>query len=127
MWLKVQWFVFNGYVAACDLPLFDCTKTPVMDSNKKTSPGKTEMDADLSPEERSMLDESIENTMLPNDDYLQRPSLDETDEDGEKLNVASFDETGEDLDIPGAELDDDDELLGEEDEENNGYSEADTE
>lgn len=29
---------------------------------------------------------------------------------------------GEDLDIPGAELDDDDEAIGEEDEENNYYS-----
>jgi hypothetical protein len=30
--------------------------------------------------------------------------------------------TGEDLDVPGAELDDADELIGEEDEENNYYS-----
>lgn len=99
-----------------------------MDNNKKSSSGKSEeMYDDLSAEERSMLDESIEKSMLADQDYLQRSSLDETDEDGEKLNVVSFDETGEDLDIPGAELDDDNELLGEEDEENNGYSEADTE
>lgn len=32
------------------------------------------------------------------------------------------DKTGEDLDIPGAELDDDEEAIGEEDEENNLYS-----
>ena len=41
-----------------------------------------------------------------------------------KNNELSFedDETGEDLDVPGAELDDDDEKLGSEDEENNYYS-----
>lgn len=32
------------------------------------------------------------------------------------------DKTGEDLDVPGAELDDDQEAIGEEDEENNIYS-----
>jgi hypothetical protein len=37
------------------------------------------------------------------------------------------DYTGEDLDIPGADMDDANERIGEEDEENNGYSEADTE
>ncbi len=31
-------------------------------------------------------------------------------------------ETGDDLDIPGAELDDEQEMIGEEDEENNYYS-----
>ncbi len=40
------------------------------------------------------------------------------------LNEEDFhdDETGEDLDIPGSELDDTDEAIGEEDEENNYYS-----
>jgi hypothetical protein len=37
-------------------------------------------------------------------------------------NVAAASKTGEDLDIPGAELDDEDEKIGEEDEENNYYS-----
>ena len=49
---------------------------------------------------------------------------DNTDKDGEPLNEASssVDFTGEDLDVPGAELDDDNESIGEEDEENNSYS-----
>lgn len=34
----------------------------------------------------------------------------------------SDDETGDDLDVPGAELDDEDEITGNEDEENNYYS-----
>ena len=99
-----------------------------MSTEKNIQPRKhREMDADVSPAERSLLDDSIENSMLPGAENLKRSSLDVTDEDGDPLNVESAGETGEDLDIPGAELDDDNELLGEEDEENNGYSEADTE
>ncbi|MFP5042494.1 hypothetical protein [Parasediminibacterium sp. JCM 36343] len=42
----------------------------------------------------------------------------------EKRNEKDFgrDKSGDDLDIPGGELDDEDEILGEEDEENNYYS-----
>ena len=47
--------------------------------------------------------------------------LDNTDEDGELLNVQN-DVSGDDLDIPGTELDDADEATGNEDEENNTYS-----
>ena len=99
-----------------------------MNTNKNTQPRKTEeMDATISPSERSLLDESIEDSMLPGAENFKRSSLDVTDADGDPLNVESSGATGEDLDIPGAELDDENELLGEEDEENNGYSEADTE
>ncbi|WP_215242057.1 hypothetical protein [Dyadobacter helix] len=44
--------------------------------------------------------------------------------DPEAWNEKSFpyDMVGDDLDIPGAELDDEDELIGREDEENNYYS-----
>ncbi len=93
------------------------------DLNRQTD----HMDADVSPEERNLLDDSIENSMRPDAENLKRSSLDVTDDDGDPLNVESHGESGEDLDIPGAELDDQDEILGEEDEENNGYSEADTE
>lgn len=86
-----------------------------------------EMDAEITPQERALLDDSIEESMLPDADLLKRSSLDQTDEEGDLLNVSSSGESGDDLDIPGAELDDDNEMLGEEDEENNGYSNADTE
>jgi hypothetical protein len=45
-------------------------------------------------------------------------------EDPEGLNEKEFidDVSGGDLDIPGSELDDDQEEIGSEDEENNGYS-----
>ncbi len=53
-------------------------------------------------------------------DILDRISTPEDDE----WNTENFDtnHTGDDLDVPGAELDDDEEDIGEEDEENNYYS-----
>ena len=82
------------------------------------------MDANISPEERSLLDESIENSMTEDNMELKRSAVDTTDEDGELLNEnsSSFDVSGEDLDVPGSEDDDANEEIGEEDEENNSYS-----
>ena len=53
--------------------------------------------------------------------------LDLDDSDGEDLlnENGSPQDFGEDLDIPGAELDDEDEVTGSEDEENNSYSRPD--
>jgi hypothetical protein len=53
--------------------------------------------------------------------------LDLDDSDGEDLldENGSPRDFGEDLDIPGTELDDEDEVIGSEDEENNGYSRPD--
>ncbi|MBL7718679.1 MAG: hypothetical protein JNL72_07575 [Flavipsychrobacter sp.] len=48
-----------------------------------------------------------------------RDILDDTDEDGEPLNERN---TASGLDVPGSELDDENEQIGEEDEENNYYS-----
>ena len=55
---------------------------------------------------------------------LRRAVLDSTDNEGEPLNEkTSFNAvSGSDLDVPGAEGDDQDEDIGEEDEENNPYS-----
>jgi len=50
-------------------------------------------------------------------------SLKDDDQPGGKRNPTSMDKKlGEDLDVPGAELDDAEEAIGEEDEENNYYS-----
>jgi hypothetical protein len=95
--------------------------------NKNPSVSGEDRDADISPEERALLDDSMENSISVDNNNLRRSALDTTDEDGELINEASFDLTGEDLDIPGAELDDIAEETGAEDEENNGYSSADTE
>ena len=87
-------------------------------------------DSFITAAEKAMLDEAMHNDPLSQDEInLKHSSLDNTDEDGDTLNEMSVadDVTGEDLDIPGSEEDDEDEIIGEEDEENNGYSQADTE
>lgn len=55
---------------------------------------------------------------------LRRASLDSTDNEGDPLNegTSSTAISGSDLDVPGAEDDDINEEIGEEDEENNPYS-----
>lgn len=62
---------------------------------------------------------------MPGDDrQLRKAALQSTDDDGTPLNEGSFDKdiSADDLDVPGASLDDADEKIGEEDEENNEYS-----
>jgi hypothetical protein len=103
-------------------------KNKPMNNDKNIPPVSGEdMDSDISPEERSLLDDSMENSFSVDNNNLKRSALDSTDADGELINEASFNLTGEDLDIPGSELDDIAEETGAEDEENNGYSSADTE
>jgi hypothetical protein len=91
-------------------------------TDKKNTP--EDMGANISPEERSLLDESIENSLTQDNLELKHSSVDTTDDDGELLNEnsAAFDVSGSDLDVPGAEDDDMNEEIGEEDEENNSYS-----
>jgi hypothetical protein len=82
-------------------------------------------ESDVTDEERQDLETSANVTPGEEDaDGLRRASLDSTDDDGDPLNEGSFgDETsGADLDVPGAELDDESEDIGAEDEENNTYS-----
>ncbi|HEY5368765.1 MAG TPA: hypothetical protein VIJ75_07215 [Hanamia sp.] len=64
------------------------------------------------------------NDMPGDDENLRKAALDSTDENGIPLNEGSFKKniSATDLDIPGAQLDDADEKIGEEDEENNDYS-----
>ena len=84
----------------------------------------------ITPAEKAMLDDAMHYDPLSKDEInLNHSHLDNVDEDGDTLNVIEIanDNSGEDLDIPGAEDDDENESIGEEDEENNGYSEADTE
>lgn len=82
-------------------------------------------DSDVTDEERRDLETSANVTPGEEDaDALRRATLDSTDDDGDPLNEGSFGEetSGADLDIPGAELDDENEDIGAEDEENNTYS-----
>lgn len=91
---------------------------------------KNDDDSLITPGEKAMLDEAMNYDPLSKDEInLNHSHLDNLDEDGDALNEIEIadDNSGEDLDIPGAEDDDEDESIGEEDEENNGYSIADTE
>jgi hypothetical protein len=83
---------------------------------------------DITTEERELLDDASD-AIDADDQRLKRAQLDSIDQDGIPLAEMSGAEdlTGGDLDIPGSELDDAAEEIGEEDEENNGYSQADTE
>lgn len=59
----------------------------------------------------------------PGEDIYAKGSKISLEEEEEKRDKGNADELpGQDLDIPGAELDDADEMIGEEDEENNYYS-----
>ncbi len=84
-------------------------------------------DNDISDLERELLDNAGAATQ--DDENLQRSLLVDTDEDGTPLNEESGTSaiSGSDLDVPGSGLDDADEAIGSEDEENNSYSQADTE
>jgi len=87
---------------------------------------KNDDDSTILPEEIKLLDSAGEDD---EERELHQAELDDTDEDGEPLNesTSANDQSGSDLDIPGEEDDDAIDDIGEEDEENNGFSEADTE
>jgi len=95
----------------------------------KKNPMKiTPDDANVTPEERDLMNKSFDHPNSPDDEKLRQAELDNTDEEGNLLNEQGMrdDLTGEDLDVPGSSADDADELIGREDEENNLYSNADT-
>ncbi len=81
-------------------------------------------DSNVTKEEKEDLSRSANYMPTEDDENLRKAALDNTDEDGTPLNEGSFKNnlTGSGLDVPGAEDDDADEEIGEEDEENNEYS-----
>ena len=76
-------------------------------------------DSNISPEELELLDSAGDDD--PDDENIRRNRLDEVDADGDPLNEGDP-LGGDDLDVPGADDDDADEAIGEEDEANNSYS-----
>ncbi|MEO6549344.1 MAG: hypothetical protein ABIN94_15185 [Ferruginibacter sp.] len=82
-----------------------------------------ESESDISPIELELLDSAGTQESGDDDEQLSKAQLDETDDDGDVLNE-EIDLTGSDLDVPGADADDENESIGEEDEENNAYSTA---
>lgn len=81
-------------------------------------------DSNVSDTEKEDLDNTANDMPSGDDTHLREAALDNADDDGTPLNEGSFknDLSGTDLDVPGAENDDDNEEIGEEDEENNDYS-----
>jgi hypothetical protein len=81
-------------------------------------------DSDVSASEIEDLEVAANDMPTDDDINLHEAGLDDTDEDGTPLNEGSSKNnvTGTDLDVPGADDDDADEEIGEEDEENNEYS-----
>ena len=94
---------------------------------------------DKSPIKENQIERNLENLDYPTteDIYNQEDKLEDInpeDISGERIInqdnhewKQNSDKLGNDLDIPGSELDDEQEEIGSEDEENNFYSEADTE
>lgn len=73
--------------------------------------------------EKQLLDQSDRPVTEETED-IKKMALDETDDEDELNEKSNPLDMGEDLDVPGADLDDDDEDIGEEDEENNSYSQG---
>jgi hypothetical protein len=84
----------------------------------------TDESSSVSETERSLLDASANDMPTKDELALRRAALDSVDDDGEPLNEKTSANaiSGSDLDVPGADDDDENEELGEEDEENNPYS-----
>lgn len=78
-------------------------------------------DSDVTEEEKELLSRTDESMGSIDDEDRRNLMLDNKDQDGDLLNERD-DVSGEDLDVPGAEEDDENEAIGEEDEENNSYS-----
>lgn len=80
-----------------------------------------QFNANVTKDERKLLDDAAKKVNSSDQAALENAELDQYDEDGDLLNEKSG-LSGNDLDIPGRELDDDNEQIGEEDEENNSFS-----
>ena len=83
------------------------------------------MDADITGEDLEMLGDKDQDMDGGDDETTASTELDDTDFDGDKLNEAGERRAGDNLDVPGSELDNSNEKIGEEDEENNYYSQSD--
>lgn len=97
--------------------------------DKKNDNFLNEDESLITPAERAMLDQTLSMDPLSDDEMrLRNSQLDNTDNEGDLLNEKSSadDASGNDLDIPAESDEDTNELPGEEDEENSGYSVADT-
>jgi len=110
-----------------DLSKFSKVKKKVSKQNLPDSASSKEDKIDLPgyplyPASEDIYNRAKEEEAIDPEDVSKMKSLNENDAD--KLNEKGFndDVSGSDLDVPGAELDDQQESVGSEDEENNHYS-----
>ena len=85
-----------------------------------------ENDTNVSATESQLLAAAADTMPTEDQMALQHAMVDQQDNEGEALNEV-VDLSGNDLDVPGSEEDDTNEEIGEEDEENNFYSQSDQE
>ncbi len=99
----------------------------ILDDLNNDNDGVSDNNSNVSSIEKKLLKKSAGHQPSEESNDMKRMALDERDNDGDLLNEKSIstDKFGEDLDVPGSELDDEDEDTGEEDEENNNYSQRD--
>jgi hypothetical protein len=93
----------------------------LLDDLNKEEEEITDAEGNVTEQERKLLDQT-DRPFTEEDADLQKLALDSTDEDDPLNESGNPLDLGEDLDVPGSELDDDNEDIGEEDEENNAYS-----
>ena len=113
----------------CGITFVNCNiNYSTMDNANKKPNSNEDTKSNVTPLERELMDDSMVNQPSQDNENLKDAQLDIRDEDGTLLNENAEGEniSGDDLDVPGASLDDEDEAIGEEDEENNSYSDADT-
>lgn len=92
----------------------------ILDNPDEQDEVSDQFNANVTKDERRVLDDAAKKVNTTDQKNLDSAALDQYDEDGELLNEKT-NKSGSDLDVPGSELDDGNEEIGEEDEENNPY------
>ncbi len=93
----------------------------ILDDPQEQELNLNQQDANVTKEERKILDDAANKMQTADQQALEQATLDQEDDEGEPLSEKTA-LSGGDLDVPGSELDDNNEEIGEEDEENNSFS-----
>ena len=119
--------IINEDEAEAEAELDEEDKADKSEDELNITDDSVDPESDVSEDEKIALERSSIDVDTPDNEALYESKFDNTDFDGEKLNEDTDNVSGKDLDVPGAEDDDENEEIGEEDEENNEYSLGDTE
>jgi hypothetical protein len=108
-----------GEIADTTISSDDEEGVGILDEDEESLTSPT---SNVSAVEKKVLEAADEDMPTTDDKNVRKAELDSTDESGTPLNEGTGVGRGSDLDVSGAEEDDLNEELGEEDEENNEYS-----